>query len=85
MVFNFRDGWSEDKLKLFHSLAKRYLVMLEETAGQWECTVTAHNLLHIVEDIYVLVCLTTFGADTSKGQSKFEAQVKVNTDLIIHF
>ena len=51
MVFNFRDGWSEDMLKTFDSLVKRFVIMLEETTGQWECTITAHNLLHIVEDI----------------------------------
>ena len=28
----------------------RYVIMVEETCGPWECTITLHNLLHVPED-----------------------------------
>ena len=50
LVFNKRDGWSHEHAQLFHVLAKRYLILLEEGKGIKACTITTHNLLHVHED-----------------------------------
>lgn len=50
LVFNKRDGWSHDEAALFCILAKRFLILSEESMGITACTITAHNLLHVSED-----------------------------------
>ena len=50
LVFNKRDGWMHEHAQLIHKLAKRYLILLEESKGIKTSTVTTHNLLHVHED-----------------------------------
>ena len=50
LVFSKRDGWSPDDATLFDIIAKRYLILTEESMGLTACTITIHNLLHVRED-----------------------------------
>ncbi|XP_031549912.1 uncharacterized protein LOC116287378 [Actinia tenebrosa] len=45
-----REEWDIADVELFHNLAWRYAVLLEETYGLSFCTITVHNLIHVKED-----------------------------------
>jgi hypothetical protein len=52
MVFNKRDEWDHDDVFLFGKLAKRFNILIEENVGLHACVVTAHNLIHVEEDVF---------------------------------
>ena len=54
MVFNCcrLRGWREEDIELFHNVAWRHNIMVEETFGLDACVVTEHNLVHVLDDIY---------------------------------
>lgn len=52
MVFNKRDQWDRDDVVLFGKLAKRFNILIEENIGLHASVVTAHNLLHVEEDVF---------------------------------
>lgn len=46
-----RNGWTEQDAQLFHEMALRYAVLVEETGGPQRCVITLHSLIHFKEDI----------------------------------
>lgn len=46
-----RDKWSESDADMFHRMAIRYAVLLEEHYGSTSCHITLHNLLHFRDDV----------------------------------
>ena len=46
-----RDKWSEGDADMFHRMAIRYAVLLEEHYGPTSCHITLHNLLHFRDDV----------------------------------
>ena len=46
-----RDKWSESDADMFHRMAIRYAVLLEEHYGPTSCHITLHDLLHFRDDI----------------------------------
>lgn len=46
-----RDKWSESDADMFHRMAIRYAVLLEEHYGPTSCHITLHNLLHFRDDV----------------------------------
>lgn len=51
LVFGIRAGWNHDDVNLFEKLAQRYLILTEEQRGITACVKTAHNLIHIPQDV----------------------------------
>ena len=52
LVFNKRKEWDHDDVLLFGKLAKRFNVLIEENVGLHACVVTAHNLIHVEDDVF---------------------------------
>ncbi|KXJ21525.1 RNA-directed DNA polymerase from mobile element jockey [Exaiptasia diaphana] len=52
LVFSqsMREGWDITEVDLFHNLAQRYAILMEETYGLQFCKITVHNLFHVKED-----------------------------------
>ena len=52
LVFNKRKEWDHDDVILFGKLAKRFNILIEENVGLHACVVTAHNLIHVEDDVF---------------------------------
>ena len=46
-----RSGWTEELSRVFHNLAHRHNILLEEALGRQECRITLHNLCHVKEGV----------------------------------
>lgn len=46
-----RSGWTKADADIFHQVALRYSVLVEETYGPQRCVISLHNLHHFREDI----------------------------------
>ena len=46
-----RDGWTENISKIFHKLALKHNILVEEVLGIAECRITVHNLIHVSEGV----------------------------------
>lgn len=52
LVFNTcRSGWTSDSVELLRMLIWRHNILTEEFEGFQHCTISLHNLLHLVDDI----------------------------------
>ena len=51
LVFNKRKEWDLNDVFLFGKLAKRFNILIEENVGLHACVVTAHNLIHVEDDV----------------------------------
>ena len=65
-----RDGWTDQMIEMHKVLAKRVSVKTEETQGLDMCTISVHNLPHIIEDIL------NFSASDNYWCAVFERAVK---------
>ena len=51
-VFNSGlNGWTEEMMETFEKLCCRFSILVEETYGTAECSITLHSLVHLPEDI----------------------------------
>ena len=52
LIFNTcRSGWTPESVDLLRMLIWRHNILTEEVEGFQNCTITLHNLLHLVDDI----------------------------------
>ena len=52
LVFNKRKERDHDDILLLGKLAKRFNILIEENVGLHACVVTAHNLIHVEDDVF---------------------------------
>ena len=52
LIFNTcRSGWTSNSVEILRMLIWRHNVLTEESEGFQQCTISLHNLLHLVDDI----------------------------------
>ena len=52
LIFNTcRSGWTSESVEMLRMLIWRHNVLTEEFEGFQQCTISLHNLLHLVDDI----------------------------------
>ena len=51
LLFHHRKGLQQTELENLQQICWRRLISLEENVGRDQCVITAHNSLHLVEDM----------------------------------
>ena len=51
LLFHHRTGLDESEMEILRNICWRRIILLEEMVGGKECVITAHNSLHIAEDM----------------------------------
>lgn len=51
ILFHHRTGLKQEDLDKLNKICWRRLILMEENIGKEQCVITAHNALHLVEDM----------------------------------
>uniref|UniRef100_A0A7M5V1D4 Uncharacterized protein n=2 Tax=Clytia hemisphaerica TaxID=252671 RepID=A0A7M5V1D4_9CNID len=51
LLFHHRDGLKESEVQALRNICWRRLILLEEDVGESQCVITAHNSIHIADDL----------------------------------
>ena len=84
LVFNKVKEWDHDDVLLFGNSAKRFNLLIEENVGLHACIVTAHNLIHVDDDIFRFLFPENYCIAAVKPICKVEIAFCITPDIILN-